>query len=129
MSVHNNTMCLVCRSEYLDNLLKCAECHRTCSVRWCIPQCNALQLPSPLWWMNCNRLKHCFFPLILPVGIFKKSLRIINHEANNQLRGETQHRVWKSDKDTRLNGFNERKNYNPIKHWELHNQIKNYGEI
>ncbi len=42
--------------------------------------------------------------------------------------------IWKPDKKTTAEGhvglnnsFNEGKNYNPMKHWKLHNQINNDG--
>jgi len=60
----------------------------------------------------------------------------------NQLRGESQHyKLWfeakkkkvvenqteiqRNIQDCELNDFNEGKNYNPMKHWEQHNQWRN----
>lgn len=36
---------------------------------------------------------------------------------------------FKENQDYVFNNFTERKNYNPMKHCEQHNQIKNGGEI
>ncbi len=77
-----------------------------------------LKYPVPI---EHNSVFHFFSGLgsgsIFPIGIFKKSsLKSCNHKPNQtKLQG------------CELNGFNERKDCNPMKQW--YNQIKNNREI